>query len=77
MHTTKPIANKGDTSIAVIFEKKQEHLSHRYTRYLLERGTGLRFIQELWGHSSGKTTETYTNLSTKSLQNIKSLFNIL
>jgi integrase/recombinase XerD len=37
----------------------------------------LRYIQELLGHSSSKTTEIYTHTSTKSIQQIKSPFNDL
>lgn len=73
--TTRSLQNIFTQSLKKSNIKKQatfHSLRHSFATHLLENWINIRYIQELLWHSNIQTTQIYTKVMNKNLQNIKS-----
>lgn len=61
-----------ERELLVAIEYSLENVQTFLRNLLLEAGTDLRYIQEILGHKSSKTTEIYTHVTQKDILRIRS-----
>lgn len=75
-HLTKSSAGKildhACAAAGIMGRTNLHKLRHSYATHLLDAGVDTRYVQQLLGHSSIKTTQNYTHVSVERLKQIRS-----
>lgn len=69
-NTARAILKKAISQTSIEKKASMHSLRHSFATHLLESGTDIRFIQEILGHSSIKTTTIYTHVASKRVSKI-------
>ncbi len=72
VRTIQHVFAQGVARTGIAKDVSVHSLRHSFATHLLENGVDLRYIQEILGHQSSKTTEVYTHVAKKSIVRIKS-----
>ncbi len=77
IRSLQQIFRRAKTSAGIVQDVTFHSLRHSYATHLHEAGTDIKLIQELLGHNDLKTTLRYTHVSNRTLETIKSPFDML
>lgn len=72
IRSAERVFEKAASRAGIVKHVSIHSLRHAFATHLLEQGTDIKFIQELLGHCSVRTTEIYTHVSKKEIGQIRS-----
>lgn len=70
--TVQKIFGRALKKAGIVKDATFHSLRHSFATHLIENGTDIRYVQELLGHRSLKTTQIYTQVTKSAIKQIKS-----